>query len=160
MPYFEGKEFSTIFNEMPARSWDRKHFLSDWQRQMADAGTMFNEDDIKMATKIVLSSLYDSYEQCVEMINKEESLSLQQKQKTLSRLNLAMTNLLEFGQRSNQNIARSLADRKLSKAENGGEFFNDIIDLLIQELDLVSLEFHQKQEEFYNKKRRESPKKL
>ncbi|MFZ2193365.1 MAG: hypothetical protein WAV31_03915 [Candidatus Moraniibacteriota bacterium] len=160
MPYFEGKEFSTISDEIPARSWNREHFLSDWQQQMADAETMFSEDDIKMAAEVVLSSFYDTYEQCIGMINEEESLSPEQRQKMLSRINLVMTNLLEFGQRSNRNIARSLVDRKLGKNENGGKFFNDIIDLLIQELDQTNLEFRKKQEKFYDKKRKEASKKL
>ncbi len=158
MNYFEGKQFSTITDIMPARQWERELFLSDWKRQMAEAGTLFNDADIEMALETVLSSFYNTYEQCVAMIGEEDFLETEQKQKMIARLNLAMTKLLEFGQRSSDNIAKSLLDQKLSRTESGGEFFNDLIDLLVQELRQAELQFHERQEEFYAHKRQQAAK--
>ena len=154
MSYFEGKEFSSIHDQMPGRLWDKAHFISDWQQQMEEVETLFNEDDLRIACEVVLTSFYDTYEQCVEMLNDERSLTLAEKQKMFERLNLAMTNLLEFGQRSTKNISSSLVDRKLAKEEKGSEVFNDIVDLLIQELQQANNAFFKKQEEFYDKKQK------
>lgn len=154
MIYFNGKNLSLINDEIPKNQRKKEHFLADRKQEIIEAETMFNEDDIKMATEIVLLSFYDTYEWCLDIINQEETLSPEQKEKMQQRLNLVLTNLLEFWQRSNKNIIRSLLDRKLSKSETGWELFNDIIDLLIQTLNKANIEFHQKQEDFYKNKRK------
>lgn len=159
MTYFEGHEFSTIYDQMPARPWNREKFFSDWRLQITEANPFFKEDDIKMAIEIVLSSFYDTYEQCIQMIDEDDSVSPEQREKMLSKLNLAMINLLEFGQRSNRDIVKSLEAKKFDMTENNGPLFNGIIDLLVQELAQANHKFYLKQEEFYAKKRNESSKK-
>lgn len=153
MPYFEGRDFSLIHDTLPPDAWGKEHFFSDWRQQMVQAETLFNSDDLNMAEAIVLTSFYSTYQECRNMIQDAQKLSPDQRQKFMQKLNMAMTNLLEFGQRSNKDITKSLLDRKIRKDEDGTSIFNDIIDLLIQELQHANLAFHKKQEEFYKKKR-------
>ncbi|NQT49503.1 hypothetical protein HQ571_02290 [Candidatus Kuenenbacteria bacterium] len=141
MPFFEGREFSTIHDEMPSHTWDRAKFFSDWESQIRAANDLFGEYEIRVAKETVIKGFYETYEALLEMLD-EEALSENEKKEIRRRINLAMINVLEYGQRKSTNIVLSLKDRKLKPNEKGADIFNGIIDNLIFEMEKADKEFH------------------
>ncbi|MFA6588696.1 MAG: hypothetical protein WCT08_06590 [Patescibacteria group bacterium] len=152
MTQFEGREISTISDEMPGRPWDREKFFADWESQIRQTNGLYGEDDIRIAKEIVISGYYETYEELLKILD-EENLPNEDKSKLISRLNLAMVNVLEFGQRRGQDIASSLKDRKLWPDEKNSNLFNGIIDHLILEVNAANDKFNTALEKFEEEKR-------
>src|SRR3989339_588890 len=141
MSQFEGQPFSTISDKMPSRLWDRTKFILDWQSQIREKNKNYKEHEIKVAVDTIISGFYDTYETLFSMIDDCE-LSGYVKSELKAKINLAMINLLEYGQRRSTDIVLTLKDRKLAGQEQGAELFNGIIDNLIYEVDKADKEFH------------------
>jgi len=65
--------------------------------------------------------------------------------KIQSEKDLAMINVLEYGQRSSKDIILSLKDRKFVLNETGSDIFNGIIENLIFEVAKADKEFYESQ---------------
>jgi hypothetical protein len=146
MAFFEGKEFSTITGEMPGRKWDRAGFMSDWETQIRANNELFNDTDIEIAQATVIKGFYDTYEELLIILEEEEGLTSEEKQEFVRKINLAMVNVLEYGQRKSKDIILSLEDRKLQPSEKASDLFNSIIDNLIFEVKKADKEFYDARE--------------
>lgn len=140
MPYFEGKDFSPIQDTMPSHQWDEAKFFSDWETQIRATNSLYTEADIQIAKEAVIKNFYDTYVELLGSLNAEK-LPEADATKLIKQLNLAMINVLEYGQRRSQDIVSSLDDRKLKADEKNAELFNEIIDHLILEVGAADTKF-------------------
>ncbi|MFA5022304.1 MAG: hypothetical protein WC508_04465 [Patescibacteria group bacterium] len=145
MTQFEGRQFSTVQDTMPSSQWDKEKFSTDWASQITEINQYFNNSDIKIAQETVIQHFYDTYERLRAMVE-EENLDEDEKNKIFRELNLAMVNILEFGQRRNQDIIASLNSRKFRPEEKNAGIFNSLIDILIAEFNEGNNRFHEAQE--------------
>ncbi|MFC1609247.1 hypothetical protein ACFL3M_03605 [Patescibacteria group bacterium] len=134
MGLFEGENFSTIHDQMPARKCDKEKFFSDWSTQAREGNEFMNDKDEQIIKETAISHFYSIYEELLDMAE-ESDLNQGEKEKVMSDLNLAMTNVLEFAQRRDMDILSSLKDRRFSSEEAANDkrkdFFNDVMDILI-----------------------------
>lgn len=145
MTFFEGKEFSTIHDEMPSRQWDEAKFFSDWEAQIRERNAIWNDYEREVAKETIIKGFYSTYEELITMVD-EENLSEDEKNTIRKNINLAMVNVLEYGQRRSKDIILSLQDRKLSPDEAGSDIFNGIIDNLVFEVEKADKEFSEELE--------------
>ncbi len=142
MTLFEGKKFSTIYDEMPSRQWDETKFSSDWESQLRERNKLWRDDEIQVAKETIIKKFYSTYEELLIMLD-EENLLEDEKKSIIKKINLAMVNILEYGQRRSADIVSSLRSRKLSSDETDSDLFNGIIDNLIFEVEKADKEFNE-----------------
>lgn len=116
----------------------KRSFFSDWMSQIKN-NELFEQKDIDLALEVVIKDIYQSYVDLISMAEKELPDYLMSRVR--KKLNLAMTNILEFGQRRTVDIIASLESRKWYKSEEGAEVFNSIIDHLILQLEQAQKNF-------------------
>ena len=145
MAFFEGKIFSTINDEMPAKQWDSENFISDWESQIRETNDLFRDFEINVAKETIIKGFYSTYKDLLEIID-EENITEEEKKSITKKLNLAMINVLEYGQRRSKDIVFSLQDKKLSSDEKNSNILNGIINNLIFEVEKADKEFNEELE--------------
>ncbi len=142
MTIFEGNEFSTIHDEMPSRRWNEEKFFSDWESQIRATNELYGDHEIQVAKETIIKEFYSTYSELLEMVD-DEKIPDDEKNTIKRKINLAMVNVLEYGQRRSEDIVLSLQNKKLSPSENSHRILNGAIDNLILEIEKADKKFHE-----------------
>ncbi|MFA5359052.1 MAG: hypothetical protein WC310_04535 [Patescibacteria group bacterium] len=143
MTIFRGAEFSTIQNKMPAEEWGWDDFIKDWRDNVNEY--LNPEVDVELVVEYFFKPVYRCYSDCLALI-KDSGQTTENQEVIVSRLNLAMTNVSEYGQRSVPNIILSIKDKKEDNTSYAKDL-NYLLDQLIENIKDANAVLYKKYEE-------------
>jgi len=132
---FEGEDISRIEGP-PSRMWGKDHFLKDWEHEVKEHSVL-DKESIRKTREGIMIPIHEEYVGLFDLINTENGTSEEQKERMMSRLNLALGNVAEIGIRDIKHIFLSLNDQKYGRGWAEPvvqEVFDPIIDMLINKL--------------------------
>ncbi|MCB9806177.1 hypothetical protein H6775_03420 [Candidatus Nomurabacteria bacterium] len=123
---FQGREYSTITDQIPSKKYSLDNFLVDCLSQ----DNALDPGEIELYEKRLLTPIYEEYAGLFELIEEDVDIASEQKERIKSQLNKLMGLFQDISVRDPKDIILSLQSQKYGK-DWPDQFFQERFDPLV-----------------------------